>query len=152
MAASRAMVGEETGGDAVNLGAFLTGAKKLLADRRCRITGGTVGGMRRWGCPFVSCPDTPRAWDPRSLQPVLNSALYIETKCHKSRGVAIDPPLSRSQNKINNQSWLPQPTLSRDSCSQVSRMQQGGTAGGAASAGQGGQETPAAGAGQPGPR
>lgn len=32
--ASQAMVGEETGGGAVHLGAFLAGAKKLLSDRR----------------------------------------------------------------------------------------------------------------------
>ena len=46
--------------------------------------------------------DTPRAWDPRSLQSMLNDPLYFETKGLNCRSIAIDRPFGRLQNKINN--------------------------------------------------
>ena len=44
-------------------------------------------------------PVTPRAWDPRSLQSMLDGPLYFEAKWLYGRSVAIDR-LERSQKRI----------------------------------------------------
>ena len=41
----------------------------------------------------------PRAWDPRSQYSMLDGPLYFEAKLFNRRNVAIDRPLSRSQDK-----------------------------------------------------